>query len=47
MHEHVRAVPEIIASYPEGATREPCEQAAVDKLNALKAIGVDTIVDPP
>jgi len=48
MHEHVFVLStEIIANYPEGwgddATRE---QEAVDKLNALKAIGVDTIVDP-
>ena len=48
MHEHVFVLStEILANYPEGwgddATRE---QEAIDKLNALKAIGVDTIVDP-
>ena len=48
MHEHVFVLsPEIIANYPEGwGDDEAREQAAVDKLNALKAIGVDTIVDP-
>lgn len=48
MHEHVFVLsPEIIANYPEGWGDEQArEQAAVDKLNALKAIGVDTIVDP-
>ena len=48
MHEHVFVLsPEIMANYPEGWGDETArEQAAVDKLNALKAIGVDTIVDP-
>lgn len=48
MHEHVFVLsPEIVANYPEGWGEEQVrEQAAVDKLNALKAIGVDTIVDP-
>ncbi|MGI9126172.1 MAG: phosphotriesterase family protein [Mycobacterium sp.] len=48
MHEHVFVLsPEIIAYYPEGWGDEAArEQQAVDKLNALKAIGVDTIVDP-
>lgn len=48
MHEHVFVLsPEIMANYPEGwGDEEAREQAAVDKLNALKAIGVDTIVDP-
>ncbi|MEI6254064.1 MAG: phosphotriesterase-related protein [Mycobacteriaceae bacterium] len=48
MHEHVFVLsPEIMANYPEGWGDEAArEQAAVDKLNALKAIGVDTIVDP-
>lgn len=48
MHEHVFVLsPEIIANYPEGWGDEAArEQAAVEKLNALKAIGVDTIVDP-
>ena len=48
MHEHVFVLsPEIMANYPEGWGDESArEQAAVDKLNALKAIGVDTIVDP-
>ncbi|MFY9337277.1 MAG: phosphotriesterase-related protein [Mycobacterium sp.] len=48
MHEHVFVLsPEIIANYPEGWGDEQArEDAAVEKLNALKAIGVDTIVDP-
>jgi len=48
MHEHVFVLsPEIMANYPEGwGDEQEREQAAVDKLNALKAIGVDTIVDP-
>jgi len=48
MHEHVFVLsPEIMANYPEGwGDEEAREQAAVDKLNALKSIGVDTIVDP-
>lgn len=48
MHEHVFVLsPEIIANYPEGwGDDEEREHTAVDKLNALKAIGVDTIVDP-
>ena len=48
MHEHVFVLsPEIIANYPEGWGDEAArEQAAVEKLNALKAAGVDTIVDP-
>ena len=47
MHEHVFVLsPEIIANYPEGWGEETVrEQQAVDKLNALKAAGVDTIVD--
>lgn len=48
MHEHVFVLsPEIIANYPEGWGDEQArEDTAVEKLNALKAIGVDTIVDP-
>lgn len=48
MHEHVFVLsPEIIANYPEGWGDEAArEDAAVEKLNALKEIGVDTIVDP-
>ena len=48
MHEHVFVLsPEIMANYPEGWGDEQArEQAAVEKLNALKAVGVDTIVDP-
>lgn len=48
MHEHVFVLsPEILANYPEGWGDEAAREAdAVDKLNALKAIGVDTIVDP-
>ena len=48
MHEHVFVLsPEIIANYPEGWGDEQArEDAAVEKLNALKAAGVDTIVEP-
>lgn len=48
MHEHVFVLsPEIMANYPEGwGDEEAREQTAVEKLNALKAAGVDTIVDP-
>ncbi len=48
MHEHVFVLsPEIIANYPEGWGDEAAREAdAVQKLNALKAVGVDTIVDP-
>ncbi len=47
MHEHVFVLsPEIIANYPEGWGDEQArEDAAVEKLNALKGVGVDTIVD--
>jgi phosphotriesterase-related protein len=48
MHEHVFVLsPEIMANYPQAWGDEQArEQAAVEKLNALKAAGVDTIVDP-
>jgi len=48
MHEHVFVLsPEIMANYPEGwGDEQGREDAAVEKLNALKAIGVDSIVDP-
>ncbi|WP_167107673.1 phosphotriesterase [Mycobacterium sp. DL592] len=48
MHEHVFVLsPEILANYPEGWGDEAAREAdAVEKLNALKATGVDTIVDP-
>lgn len=48
MHEHVFVLsPEIMANYPEGWGDEADrEDSAVRKLNALKEIGVDTIVDP-
>jgi phosphotriesterase-related protein len=48
MHEHVFVLsPEIMDNYPEAWGDEQArEEAAVEKLNALKAIGVDTIVDP-
>jgi phosphotriesterase-related protein len=48
MHEHVFVLsPEIIANFPEvWGDEQAREEAAVEKLNALKAIGVDTIVDP-
>ncbi|MCB0930955.1 MAG: phosphotriesterase-related protein [Mycobacterium sp.] len=47
MHEHVFVLStEIMANFPEGWGDEDArERAAVDKLNALKAVGVDTIVD--
>ncbi len=48
MHEHVFVLsPEIMDNYPEAwGDEQDREEAAVEKLNALKAIGVDTIVDP-
>ena len=48
MHEHVFVLsPEIIANFPQvWGDEQAREEAAVEKLNALKAIGVDTIVDP-
>ncbi|WP_328350149.1 phosphotriesterase-related protein [Mycobacterium sp. NBC_00419] len=48
MHEHVFVLsPEVLVNYPEGWGDEAAREAdAVEKLNALKAIGVDTIVDP-
>ena len=48
MHEHVFVLsPEIMANHPEGwGDEKDREDAAVEKLNALKAIGVDSIVDP-
>lgn len=48
MHEHVFVLsPEIMANYPQGWGDEAARESdAVAKLNALKAIGVDTIVDP-
>ena len=48
MHEHVFVLsPEIMANYPEGWGDETARvDAAVEKLNSLKAVGVDTIVDP-
>lgn len=48
MHEHAFVLsPEMMANYPEGWGDEDARiAAAAEKLNALKAIGVDTIVDP-
>lgn len=48
MHEHVFVLsPEIMANYPDGWGDETArEDDAVAKLDALKALGVDTIVDP-
>jgi len=48
MHEHVFVLSsEIMANYPEGwGDEDTRERTAVEKLNALKAAGVDTIVDP-
>jgi phosphotriesterase-related protein len=48
MHEHVFVLShEIIANYPEAWGDEAAREAdAVAKLNELKALGVDTIVDP-
>ncbi|WP_431234679.1 phosphotriesterase family protein [Mycolicibacterium psychrotolerans] len=48
MHEHVFILSqEIMTNYPEGwGDGEAREADAVAKLNELKALGVDTIVDP-
>ena len=48
MHEHVFVLSsEIMANYPEGwGDEDTRERVAVEKLTALKAAGVDTIVDP-
>ena len=47
MHEHVFVLtPEIQVNYPEGWGNEEQRIAdAIDRLNDLKAAGVDTIVD--
>ena len=48
MHEHVFVLSlEIMANYPEGwGDAAARESDAIEKLEALKAVGVDTIVDP-
>jgi phosphotriesterase-related protein len=47
MHEHVFVLsPEIASNYPDGWDEEARVADAVEKLNALHAAGVDTIVDP-
>jgi len=48
MHEHVFVLSlEIMANYPEGWGDEAARESdAIEKLEALKAVGVDTIVDP-
>jgi len=47
MHEHVFVLtPDMLANYPAGWDEEERVADAVDKLRRLKALGVDTIVDP-
>lgn len=47
MHEHVFVLtPDMLVNYPAGWDEEQRVTDAVDKLRRLKALGVDTIVDP-
>ena len=47
MHEHVFVLtPDMLVNYPAGWDEEERVTDAVDKLRRLKALGVDTIVDP-
>ncbi|MHB1716766.1 MAG: phosphotriesterase family protein, partial [Acidimicrobiales bacterium] len=47
MHEHVFVLsPEIATNHPYGWDEEARVAQAVDKLNQLKAAGIDSIVDP-
>jgi phosphotriesterase-related protein len=47
MHEHVFVItPEVLQNYPEEWDEQVRVDDAVEKLNALKAAGIDTIVDP-
>jgi phosphotriesterase-related protein len=47
MHEHVFVLsPEMLTNYPAGWDEESKVEDAVDRLGRLKALGVDTVVDP-
>jgi len=47
MHEHVFVLsPDMLVNYPAGWDEDLRVADAVDKLSRLKALGVDTIVDP-
>jgi len=47
MHEHVFVLtPDMLANYPAGWDEESKVEVAIDRLTRLKALGVDTIVDP-
>lgn len=47
MHEHVFVItPELIENYPDTWDEEARVEDAVGKLTRLKALGIDTIVDP-
>jgi phosphotriesterase-related protein len=47
MHEHVFVItPEVLQNYPEEWDEQVRVDDAVEKLTALKAAGIDTIVDP-
>jgi phosphotriesterase-related protein len=47
MHEHVFVItPEVLQNYPEEWDERVRVDDAVEKLTALKAAGIDTIVDP-
>jgi phosphotriesterase-related protein len=47
MHEHVFVLtPDMLANYPDGWDEQLRVDDAVDRLTRLKALGVDTIVDP-
>lgn len=47
MHEHVFVItPEVLQNYPEEWDEQTRIEDAIEKLTALKAAGIDTIVDP-
>jgi len=47
MHEHIFVLtPDMLANYPAGWDEEAKVAVAVDRLTRVKALGVDTIVDP-
>jgi phosphotriesterase-related protein len=47
MHEHVFVItPEVLQNYPEEWDEQVRIDDAIEKLSALKAAGIDTIVDP-
>jgi phosphotriesterase-related protein len=47
MHEHVFVLsPEMLTNYPAGWDEESRVEDAIDRLGRLKALGVDTVVDP-